>query len=384
MEVVQIGHVIEGSALNRLPEGTTVSLNRRVWTRQPDRSWVDTDGLSTTASTLARSGRAVLVRLPDGGQRLQLPPRTVQQVKWDFRVGAISAATNHGVGPRVALRALNQMDAGPVPIGTDVRVATGDEALPDDTVVYVGDPEQPSRFGVFRKKSQNVWEPVLGELRGPSFEAVVDSVAGVRERPGWLDEVGTDEDAEAIREFKSTAWRVGWEVKRSQSWCGTYDEIMHGLGVSRSDSLPTPHFAPGLQVEAELVRHMPEGSLLIWRHSSDLSRWAIFVRDLDGDNRAGTLRVCGTEPGHENVKRRMTVLAVAGRNRVVDWPIPPDPPGIFDLLPPGALVQREGQMWTKQGDGSFRSGAQPTYGTGPITREDLGDHDDWTLRRVTL
>jgi hypothetical protein len=286
----------------------------------------------------------------------------------------------------MTIRTLERMGAKVPVLGTGVPIAT-DDRLPDGTVAYVGNPQVPSRFGVFRRKGGR-WVPVLGEVTAPGYEATVDSVDGVRERPAWLDEVGVEDDPEVGR-FKAVAWRVGYQLKREQRWCGVYEEVVRSLGISADDARRHPEHGAvpiaGQRVEATEAILLPHGSLLMWRHADYPERWTLYVRSPHSSNQAGTLRVGGTDESHENYRRRMDVLAVATAEGMIQWTVPNDPPNLVGHLPRGTWVTNTGtgQRYTVARDGRLWEGhTNRMRDEGTVSFDEASGGFSWTVSRV--
>jgi hypothetical protein len=272
------------------------------------------------------------------------------RAQWEYANGAYRAASHHGVGTQVVREALQEMGLTNLSaeIGTGVRVSDTElwRNLPDGSIVYSGSPQQPQRLSV-QAKVKGRWVHMLGDQPAPGEEVMVEAVGGVRKRPAWLDQEGTDTDVREIAKFRATAYRVGYRVKRAHGWCSTYDHVVSGLGITaqiaREAEAPE---SMGLRVHAEAARLLPVGSLLWWRNRHHPDQYALFERVDTMTNQAATRRVFASAavPDNEQYKRHMLVVATATNNREVAWPLPENlAQAIWNLLPTGSrFMYRQG------------------------------------------
>jgi hypothetical protein len=290
-----------------------------------------------------------------------VPPRkTLLQTKHTYRTGALAAAVAHGVDVGRVEEALAEMGCGrdnlTLPVGQGVTVSTVGGgapgiAIPSGTVAFTGNPKRPATLGVFRWDGLR-WTHLFGDRTYVDQSMVVESVNGVIERPAWLDEAGTDADEDAIREWKAVAWQVGWKLKKSMGWCGTYEQIAHGLGVTQADQRATRYrgFARGQRITRDEAASLPVGSVLWWQHSEDETKFAAFVRRAEATNRAGTVRVFASPAvsDNENCKHYMTVAGINRDDEMgSDFDLAPyGSARVFPLLPPVSAVPEENRLPT--------------------------------------
>jgi hypothetical protein len=361
-EVFSVGRRIRSAHdLDVLPVEAVVSDGNYRWVKESNDAWVQEGyGVRWTPYDFALNGHVKIVSFPDGAESFGVPQPTVEQVKWQFRVGALAAAATHGVGIATVEDTLRVMGCGiddvaptlgrgvKVPINPD-RESRNASLLPDGSVVFQGTPHNPASLSVYMRKAGR-WVLILGERDHPEGEAVIESVNGNREPPEWLSREGTNEDLEKIGEFKARAWRVGWKLKQSQGWCSTYESIVHRLGVTQADTQRSQYRGLGIgdRITAAEAMRLPIRSLLWWQHSDAPERWALFIRDDGSANAAGTLRVAGSGESHENYRRYMTVASIANEDGNTLWPVPENPPGVWEALPPGTVF-------------SYRQGGEAEY-----------------------
>ena len=279
--------------------------------------------------------------LPDG--KVEVPQPTAEQVKWQFRVGALTAAHAHGYSghhqvTETVRKIIGDLD---LPVGHGMPVDELTRAkLPDGSVVYSGAPDDPDRLTV-QVKQNGQWVHVLGERPHLNPLATVDSVNGNREKPEWLARAGTEQDLKEIQEFQARAWRIGWQLKRSMHWCSTYESIMGTLGVTERALMrvPVAGMTVGMRVDAMEASALPVGSLLSWRHRDNPDSWAVYVRDNAVGNRARTRLVVSSEGvAPANYQRRMrieTLIGEDGRPVGEGWQLPTN--DLWSQLPAGTV-----------------------------------------------
>lgn len=384
--------------LHRLPTGTVIADATNTWTKLADGRWQQVgNGSRWRATDFSMAGVNTIRSFPSGMDTFDAPMETVERVKWKFRVGALANAQSHGVAIRQVEEALAAMGAGPsdLPLGRGVRISDQQtkDSLPEGSVMYSGTPAQPSGFAVFAKKGGQ-WVHVLGEQTWMDNEATIESVGRNRDRPEWLDREGDESDAQAIREFKAAAWRIGYQLKRSNSWCGTYEDIVHRLGVHESDlrAVRNAGMRADERITAEQAAALPVGSLLYWYHQDDSNRFALFERVAGATNQAGTRLVWTTEDSRDNYRRYMNIAGIADDQREVEWLVPSQPANLFENLPAGTVfTYRQGgaERYMKigqnaQGVGTidtYNDGQRPIHDVGRYTIDNFGRRPEWTIRR---
>lgn len=345
--------------LRMLPLGVVIQdseyRNRRLTKIADDRWNVSTGGVWTDWDLDPRYWN--IVSFPDGKDVYVVPQPTLVQVKYDFRMGALTAAQNHGASIGAVEQTLTKMgcgaefakelDLGPGMVLSDPDVR---RTMPDGTVIYSGAPQVPSTLAVWVKRNGQ-WAQVLGERNYMDNSHVIESINGTMERPTWTTEVGTEQDAEAIQEWKGLAWRVGYELKRSSGWCGTYEEIVHRLGIRREDMVRTTRVGDwqiGQRIEAVDAPALPGRSILWWYSQAHPERVSVFVRDNRvTNNQAQTRRVLATPEviDGDQYKRRMMIgsVWVDDRNTYIGWLVPEDVlPRVWPVLPPGTRFRFSG------------------------------------------
>lgn len=378
--------------LRRIPVGTVIRDAHNTWTKESPDIWTNAEsGARWRDTDLAANGTNRIVSFPSGAQTYDLPQETVEQIKWNFRVGALAAATSHGVGRDTVERTLAEMgigakDMAPT-LGAGVRVDNQSmNDLPDGSTVYSGSPNALRHFSVQTKKAGR-WVTVLGERSRLDTLVTVQSVAGDLTEPGWLTREGTEEDVEAIQDFKARAWRVGYALKRSQGWCSTYESIVHGLGVTEADLHRTRvgGFAVGDRVQAPMVAALPVGTLLMWINSTRPDEWGLYVRDDTASNTPQTRRVAGVPDSNENYHRYMTVVAIpANGGTEIGWSIPGDPARIWAALPGGTVFTYGGGgdefVKTRDGLAVDRRSYRPLQNNGTYSEGQFGTNPNFTVR----
>lgn len=334
---IRVGDTIrDRDTLRAVPTGTAIAEVRNeqsTWTKDAEGLWINQSGGRWTEHDF-QMGAMKILAFPNEVAEYTAPIKTLEQVKWEYRNGALAAAVSHGVSMSAVERSLDRMGAGAQDmeqmIGTGVTIGDNNtrDSLPNGSVIFHGLPESPNSLAVFVKR-RGRWEHVLGERNWLDGSVVVDSVAGVRERPAWLDRQGTEEDEQAIREFKATAWRVGYDLKREMGWCGTYEDIVRRLGVTEAAIRVAERggYTVGMRLHFDAVHDLPVGSVLVWQHQSNPDLWAVFLRSANASNRAMTVRVAASADqaarDHEQQKRYMVIVALPDRgSTTATWDVP--------------------------------------------------------------
>ena len=349
---VTYGHVgdrIErAEQMEELPPGSVIyeaSSPDNKFTKREDGRWQrGRDGSTFRPNQFAMGGRNVVESIPDGWVSRPRPQENVQQHMWTFRDRALWSAHNHSVDYHASDMAIAEMGARreEFPLGRGVRITnpTDRDQLPNGTVVYSGDPARPERFGMFEKVNGR-WKHLLGEQQAAPAELTIHTFAGSTEQPDWLAREGTEEDAEAIANFRAKAWQVGWRLKQSQGWCSTYEAVMRDMGLTAAAVRAATHrgVRVGDTVRPDMAHDLPNGAIFQWTSSNDTSEVAFFVRTMTSDNRAGTLRIGGSasSTSNRNYRSSMRVLFLPTPDEPYGWQ-PDDPAGVFALLNPGVYI----------------------------------------------
>lgn len=221
---------------------------------------------------------------------------TVEQMKWRFRQYALDKANYHGVNIAEVEEAMDDMGAGPddLPLGPGVEIKSQVDVnrLPEGTILFRGDPDNPTSFGTFVKR-HGILTPVLGATDVAHLPMTIDTYQGSREPVEWLHRGVTKETPAQIRKFMETAIRVCDELRDRHDWCSTYNGIMRGFGMTRQNIMrygDIDGVSVGDTVSATQAAALPVGTVL--KHETPRMRvW--FMRVNDSRNRAGTRKIFG-------------------------------------------------------------------------------------------
>lgn len=288
------------------PVGTLMQSGRYNYRKMADQMWERVENPSYRYGLADFTWSSCQVtEFPNGMTELVTPQETVQQYKWRFREHALAAAVTHGVSYTASEQALADMGAGPgdFPLGAGITIKNPESynrLLPAGSVVYVGDPENVDGFAVWARGNDRQWRRVLGptNMRAPGDgrgKHVVYSLAGDRTVPEWVKAEGSETDETLIAEFQAVAWRRGWQLKQTQSWCSTYENVMGAFGLTRDAVRRVNGIAHGARVSSEAAAALPEGTLLGWQSSNNPGERVLFVRTNAANNVARTVRVNGTD-----------------------------------------------------------------------------------------
>lgn len=310
-EKVPVGTVMKSGAYDYQVTGD------RMWERVSNRQYRYGVGDFTWAN-------CAVVSFPAGMEYLETPRETLAQYKWRFRDHALAAAVANGVNYSASDRALQDMGAGAdqFPLGAEVRIKNPQflQNVPTGTVVYRGTPGDVNGFSVWVKNRGGSWNRLLGN---PNHRSPRDMVApvtihqyqGSHAAPEWATVEGTDEDESLIAEFKATAWSRGYQLKREQSWCGTYENVMNQFGLTRESVRRNGHVT-GTRVSAEGAAALPEGTFLGWQSSNNPAERVLFVRTNTVSNVARTVKVDGTDGSSDrNYHSSMVVVSIPDAGR---------------------------------------------------------------------
>lgn len=328
MTTYTVGQTLESiEQFDAMPEGTVIherNNQNNFFTKQGE-LWHDRYGNAYRPGDFSM-GYNIIREFPGGkatSNGFVPSPLSLQQYQWKYRTHAVASAVDHGVGMQQVHRAMEELG---VRLGTDFPLGHGvpivpsvdHEALPVGTQVMVGHPARVETFGLFVKATpRNGFTWVLGDQRSLPTRAVIAEIPGVEGQPEWMTAPAAADADEAILHFKAQAYRVGFKVKRNNSWCDTYDRLMAQVGVKRDVLSQIKHhgMAVGDTVDSVNAMMLPVGSLLMWRSSEFPDVFAVYRREDASTNRAGTRRVLGVKGEHDlrlgHMKDRMTVGWIA-------------------------------------------------------------------------
>jgi hypothetical protein len=390
---VTYGHVgdriNEPRQMDELPVGSVIHERANpahFFTKERDERWRRaTDRATFSPQQFGMGGQMVVQSIPDGWVSRPRPQETVEAHMWKFRENALYSAYNHSVNYEASDAAIAEMGAGfdqfTLGHGVEVRSpVTLERTLPDGTIVYTGNPVEPNaRFGVFIKE-RGRWKPVMGEAGSIGDRAVIHTYGGSTEKPEWLSREGTEADAEAIVQFRAKAWRVGWRLKQAQGWCSTYEAVMRDLGLTSAATRAVTHqgVRVGDTVRTDGAHALPNGSILRWQSRDDDTQWALFVRTMQSDNQAGTLRVGGVGGASErNYRSSMRVVYIPVPDEPIAWPVE-NALSVWEGLMPGTMfgIDETITRYIKAGDGRVAQIASEQH----ARTEPLNPTGRWNLR----
>lgn len=312
--------------MDGLPVGSRIRDSSSSYTKISMGSWQRDPGGQTYRTAQFTGGTYTVDLLPEGFVPCDKPQETIESYMFRIRDRALAAANSNGVSYEASADTLHAagVPRGSIPMGHGVEMQDRREVerLPAGTVVWCGDPMDLQNFGVFRKiNAGNSWEQILGGARSMQAEVTIHTYEGSMTPPEWLTRPGTEEDAEKIRQFKAVLWQRGWELKRQQSWCSTYESVMRGLGITQQAvrEARTGSALVGTRVAPDGAAAQPIGTVFRWDAESG-GEWAMFVRVEGTQNIAGTRKIAGSpNSGNRNYHSSMQIVALApenGRNSV--------------------------------------------------------------------
>lgn len=311
---VQVGEVVPDLVeLDRLPIGTAIARQGRVYVREEDGMWMWREHRYT--SNQFTPGAMTVDSLPAGVVLVPRPVETLEQYMWRFRDYALWSASNHSVNYEASRDVLDALGT-TLPLGRGVTLRNHRErdALPVGSLVYVGQPSMPNTFSVLEMDAGR-WRRRLGTT--PMQEIVTVYRIGMDPTPipEWLAPVSTDAtvEAERISKFKADVWRAGWRLKQSQGWCSTYEAVLRDFGISRSsvNQVVRNGLRPGARVSPDVARTLPFGSVFKWVSSTNPQEFGLYVRARNFPNAAGTAKVGGTTESARNYHSSMEILFIA-------------------------------------------------------------------------
>jgi len=253
------------------------------------------------AHNLNGGGYYTVEAIPVGKKKI--PAETLARYQWRFRMHALRAALENGVGMQRVHSALAELgvtlDSPDHPAGPGIRVCREEENLPEGVLVFHGSPDHPARLAVWVRE-RGTWRHVFGGGTGLDQIMTVATWPGVDEAPAWLTAEGGAWDKEQIAVFKARAFRVGDKLRRGSSWCGTYDAIMERIGVtanavSEARRFTASGFAVGDVVTQAEAAQCPVGTVFGWIDPNTVGRFAVFQRIDEQANPSQTRRVWGSQ-----------------------------------------------------------------------------------------
>lgn len=326
---LEVGNTLNTHLVDLLPVGSVMRYSSTDYVLTADRLW---ENMSRPDLRHNNSDfnlhRATLRSFPNGMGYIELRQETVGQYKWRFREHALASAVQHGVSYTESERALRDMGAGPdaFPFGAGMMIKnpqTASRDVPNGTIMYAGRPDVTRGYVVWERRAGR-WVRLLGEpVRSPGEARstyTIASINGDTTPPEWLRSEGTEEDEKAITEFKAVAWRRGWQLKREQSWCGTYESVMSAFGLSR-DVLRSVNGIPnGGRVSAEAASALPVGTLLGWVSENNPEDRVLMIRTNAVSNVARTMKIGGTpESSGRNYHSSMQVVSLPAVDERTGW-----------------------------------------------------------------
>lgn len=404
---LRVGEVTTGWDLENAPVGSIIISGDTRYDRVADGMWERVNNRQYRYSPHDFQPHQCRVEsIPEGYTYAPRPEETVHQYMWRFRQHALRGAVQNGVSYDASERALRDMGAGAehFPLGKGVRMLNPQDmrSLPTDTLVYLGSPAFYGGFMVWQKRG-NSWHRVLGE-GGRSPEegrggCTILTLGNSDATPAWVTASPSEGEAGRIAEFKATAWRRGWELKREQSWCGTYENVMRQFGLTRDAIRHAGGLRIGDRVPPETAANLPPFTLLTWQSQDHPDRSAIYVRSDASTNMARTLLVRGFGDSGSRAYRSSMVIAAlpAGTeefedgghrdSRVVIHDV-----SLMDKMPPGTefKVTHNGNWYMTCQDGKItdlHTRGQAPPASGRWTGQDFGGQANfyiYTIGGMTL
>lgn len=394
---VPVGDTIpDQDEMEAMPPGTVITTSSTEYTRRDDGYWYRaSDNRAYRTNQFTRTRQVRVVSYPVGTRIEQRPPESLEHYKWRFRQYALACANQHGVSYHASRDVLDALGTGPrdLPMGkgllsTDTQTW---QNLPEGSMVFAGKPEMPGSFTVF-EKSGSRWLAVLGSGSLPNGPVTIYRVGAENPaEPPWLVSTDLDAAAEAdkIAAFKADVWRQGWQLKRTQSWCSTYEAVLREFGITRASMNHTSMngIRVGDRVSPDQAAALPYGSVFKWQSSTDGNTFGLYVRARNADNIAGTLKVGGTEQCSErNYHSSMQVLSIAATDNTT-WCIAGSTVEVrayVDALKPGvrlATGDEEQANYGKALDGKIinRYQGDPIPETGRWAAADFGENPNFII-----
>lgn len=335
-----------------LPVGTEVIAgDGMVYRKTDDNTWIHTDGTPYgPGSQFALNGYNRVHSVPGETQ-----PLTFAQHVWKIRSTLMIYASDHGVSDQLE-EILDELGTGIelTPHGTGMRLNTEDELvrLPAGSTYEHGDPADPDSYGYWLVGASRHVQLIGNAPR--SDKARLHLIEGEERRPAWMDEAPTDEDRRRIRVWMAKLYRAGQQLKEDQEWCGSYDRLVAGVGLTPDLLEAEQPEELGQVVTRDQARDLPVGTVLRWIRDEDGEHdemW--FVRDDTMENRSRTRLVMGHRESGGNLRDfagRMTVVALPSEwaDGLPGWQVEGvDARWLIDHAPVGTVFTygREGTRW---------------------------------------
>jgi hypothetical protein len=287
-----------------LPVGAQVALNNSlVYQRIAPGVWQEDRGEFLGSYMVQQA--YWLRHLPDGQEQVELPGESMDSFRWRIRDSALASAERSGVGIRPVEDLCRDLGAETPRLTLGGRVSSNHDAvqLPQGTLLTIGDPSCPKRFGVLQVRERRL-ERVFGNT---------DHHAGgpmtIYSCPVELPVIGQEREAttEELASIALRAWRLGRIVKRRVSWCSAFEATMTALGIDDAAIAPTGETVRivGDEVNRQQAAALPEGTLLYHRWRS-YTRSALWRRDDSYRRSASRTRLLwasreGTGPSHDTM-----------------------------------------------------------------------------------
>lgn len=240
------------------------------------------------------------------GESVDIPLESVEAFRWRLRDTALGAAERSGISIPPVLQMVDAFGAG-TPRFTEggiVSSGTDIETLPTGTVLYAGHPDWPRLMSVFEKKDSGLTQVLGTRGRGSGAPLTIYSIPGYTPS---APEVVADDDT--LTRIALRAYRVGKTYQKNNSWCGTFDNCLAGLGITDKifGTIGATTKGPGDTVDREQAARMPEGTILwwLWRGSR---AFAVYIREDSARNTSKTRRLFGWEDDGAHTHGHMTVV----------------------------------------------------------------------------
>jgi hypothetical protein len=240
-------------------------------------------------------------------ESIDIPLESVEAFRWRLRDSALGAADRSGVAiaPVVEMCAAFGASNPVFTEGGIVSSRTDVDLLPNGTLLYAGHPDLPKLLNVFEKTGTGTLARILGTRDWPAGHPLtIHSIPGYT--PPAPEPVADDE---TLTRIALRAYRVGKTYQRNNSWCGTFDNCLAGLGITDKvfAGIGATTKGPGDTLDREEVARMPEGTLLWWRWRGGRA-FAVYIRDDSARNISKTRRVHGYDDDGAHTHGHMVVV----------------------------------------------------------------------------
>lgn len=352
-----------------------------------------------------------VISYPEGYSPATAKEESIHEYRWRFRNHMLAAQQRHGVSASAVYAGLRTLgcDDAAMPLGADLPIWNQRDLnrLPVGSLVYTGDPDHVASFAIWQRTSQGTgWLRVEGSATAAQPDAVrfpfvvigVADEGGMKyDPPAWMS---VTDEALTVTIFKARAWLVGMKTKSAESWCGTAESVLHGVGVNAecvvAASVPSG-YTIGQEVGPTAARALPLGTVL--SASSDTTKY-FYQRMENAPVRAGTRRILAfridgsAEPVESRTNyagtMRIEMVPVQGLEAYGDltdasfdaqlWR-----ENAFDALPPGTIVIYNGSSYyIKAADGrmaGWRQGQRVTERR-PVPARGEYRHSDFGMRET--